>query len=453
VKRSLLTTLCGIAATLATLADAGVAGAQQPEAPGASGPFLRLEDLERMALEGNPTVQQAASVIQSVLGRREQARRYPNPIVGYQAEDIRAREPERGKHFLFLQQSIVTGSKRRHVRDAVAQEVVHAEAEEAMQRHRVLNGVRLAFYEALGAARLLEVRRELARNAREAVQVSEELFNIGQADRPDVLAVEIEAERVQLDVLRAEHDLERVWQTLAALLGNPELPRATLVGDLEAEIPALDEDAIRVAVLQQSPELRIARARVEHARASLARARAERVPNLFVRGGLGYNFEHVGPGRDAGVEALFEIGVPLPIFDRNQGNIATAEAQLRVAQQEVRRVELALRARLAEAFASYRNALRTVERYPREVLLRAQQGYELYLNRFRQMAAAYPQVLIARRTLGQVRAEYVRALVDAWQSAVLLQGYLLTDGLMAPEAVPGEPPVTVEAVPFTVTSP
>jgi hypothetical protein len=67
------------------------------------------------------------------------------------------------------------------------------------------------------------------------------------------------------------------------------------------------------------------------------------------------------------------------------------------------------------------------------------------------MAAAYPQVLITQRNLGQIRAEYVRAVVDARQHAVLLDGLLLTGGLDAPEAVPGEPAVTIEAVPFTTT--
>ncbi len=59
--------------------------------------------------------------------------------------------------------------------------------------------------------------------------------------------------------------------------------------------------------------------------------------------------------------------------------------------------------------------------------------------------------MIARRTLGQVRAEYVRALVEARHAAVLLEGFLLTGGLDAPEAIPGEPNVTIEAVPFTTT--
>lgn len=437
--------------TVPWLAGRGLAQASRPADP--TGRFLRLEDLERMALERNPTVRQADAVVRGVLGRRTQASLYPNPIVGVLAEDIAARAPGQSKYFVYLQQSIITGSKRRDVREAVQQELVHAEAEQEMQKQRVVNAVRLLFYETLGAARLVEVRRELARIAGEAVETSKELFNLGQADQPDVIEVEIEAERAQLEAASAERDLERVWRALAVMVGDPALPRAHLVGDLEAEIPAVDPDAIEAQLLRDSPELRIARARVEHAKASLARTRADRIPNFFVRGGLGYNFASFGTGKDVGVEALFEIGMPLPIFDRKQGDIATAEAQLALAQDELRRAELELRTRFDSVVTRYRDARAIVERYPREVLLRAQRSYELYLDRFRQMAAAYPQVLIAQRTLGQARVEYVRALVDVWQHAVILRGLLLTDGLTAPAPVPGEPPVTIEAVPFTVTSP
>jgi cobalt-zinc-cadmium efflux system outer membrane protein len=386
-----------------------------------------------------------------VLGRRRQFGFYPNPVVGASAEEITAREPGRAKYSVWAQQTFLTGSKRRHALDAVAQEQVHAEAEREMERQRVRNAVRLLYYETLGAARLVEIRRDLARIGREAVDVSEQLYNIGQADRPDVLEVEIEAERNELELEKAEHDLARVWQDLATMVGDPDLPFAPLAGDLEADVPAVDEAAVRHRVLEGSPELKIARARAEHAKASLARARAERVPNFFVRGGAGYNAQSFAPGKDIGAEFFVEIGVPLPLFNRNQGNIDSAEAQYKLAEAEVRRVELTLRSRLATSLRNYRDALRTADRYRRTILAQAQQGYQLYLGRFREMAAAYPQVLIAQRNLGQTRAEYVRALVDAWQNATLLDGFLLTGGLDAPAAVPGEPPITIDLVPFTAT--
>lgn len=428
-----------------TFAPVPAAGQSPPER------FLRLEELEKLALENNPTMAQADAIVRGVLGRVRQTRLYPNPIVGYAAEDVTAREPGRAKHSIWAQQTFITAGKRQHVAAAVAQERVHAEAEREMQRHRIVNAVRMLYYEALGAARLVQIRRDLARTAREAVEVSEELFNVGQADRPDVLEVEVEAGRTEIELTKAEHDLERVWQELAAMIGQPDLPATPLAGDLEAELPALDEAAIRLRILTESPEIKIARARLEHAKASLARARADRIPNFFVRGGVGYNLDRTDAGRDVGTEFSLEIGIPLPLFDRNQGTISAAQAQMRVAEAEVRRTELALRTRLAGAFRSYRDARRTAERYQSGVLQNAQQSHDLYLARFGEMAAAYPQVLISRRNLAQIRADYVRALVEARHAATLLEGLLLTGGLDAPEGVPGEPSVTIDVVPFTST--
>jgi cobalt-zinc-cadmium efflux system outer membrane protein len=441
--------LRGVTSLAAVIVAATCAQAQTPA--GTDERFLRLDELEQLATAKNPTIGQADAIARAVSGRQRQASRYPNPIVGYSADEITAREPSRGKHSFWVQQSIITAGKRAIVQRAIAQEAVHAQAEQAMQRHRVLNAVRMGFYEVLGAARIVEVRRELARLAREAVDISEDLYNIGQADRPDVLEVTIEAERAELELARAQTDLERAWHELTAVVGEPEMPYTPLAGDLEAELPVIDEAAVREQILNASPELRIARARAEHARASLARARADRVPNFFVRGGAGYNLARTDRGSEVGAEFFAEIGVPLPIFDRNQGTIDQAEAQLRLGEAELRRTELSLRSRLAAALRSYRDAIRTAERYQQTVLGSAQRSYQLYLSRSREMAASYPQVMIARRTLAQVRAEYVRALIDARQAAVLLQGFLLTGGLDAPAAIPGEPAVTIEAVPFTTT--
>src|SRR5262249_15541677 len=91
--------------------------------------------------------------------------------------------------------------------------------------------------------------------------------------------------------------------------------------------------------------------------------------------------------------------------------------------------------RLAESYARYLNALGIAARYNRDILPRAQQAYDMYLAKFRQMAAAYPQVLLAQRTLFEARSEYIGAQVELWQSVVALRGLLLTGGLNAPSAM------------------
>jgi cobalt-zinc-cadmium efflux system outer membrane protein len=86
---------------------------------------------------------------------------------------------------------------------------------------------------------------------------------------------------------------------------------------------------------------------------------------------------------------------------------------------------------MASSFRAYRSARTMVEKYRTQVIPRARQAYEMYLSNFRQMAAAYPQVLIAQRTLFQVEVEYARALVELRRGAAGLRGFLLEGGLDA----------------------
>jgi outer membrane protein, heavy metal efflux system len=414
---------------------------QQPSGEnrqGAAGPTLRLEDFERLALQNNPTLRQAEAAVRAAEGRRVQAGLMPNPTVGYFGEEISTRAPgSLSEHGVFFEQEFPLGGKLSKSRRVFAEEKTQAEAEAAAQRQRVLNTVRALYYEALGAQQLVDVRTELARIAREAVGISGELFNVGQADRPDVLAGEIEAELAQLDLVTAENRRDQVWQQLAAVVGDPFLKPVRLAGTLERGLPILDEQTTLATLLSDSPEVKRARAGVARANAAITRAEAGRAPDLFVRGGFGYNREFFDAppsiaGRRVGPEAQVEVGLRIPLWNRNQGGIAAAGAEAEIAEREARRVELVLRARMATAFRTYQNALSVVNRYERQIIPRAQRAYDLYLTRFRQMAASYPQALIAQRTLFQARADYVAALVDVWRSAVQIQGFLLTGGLDAP---------------------
>ncbi|HUH12971.1 MAG TPA: TolC family protein, partial [Longimicrobiales bacterium] len=121
--------------------------------------------------------------------------------------------------------------------------------------------------------------------------------------------------------------------------------------------------------------------------------------------------------------------VPLPLFDRQQGSLAAAAADVEVAAREVERLELARRDDLAAALKDYADARSAADRYRNRILPRAEQAADLYRKSFEQMAAAYPQVLIAQRVLQRTRVEYVQALVALWRSATLLDGLLLRGGL------------------------
>jgi cobalt-zinc-cadmium efflux system outer membrane protein len=397
------------------------------------GPVVTLAELERMAAERNPTLAQAQGAIRAAEGRRRQAGAFPNPVVGYFAEGLAFRAlGETSEHGVFVEQTIPLGGKLGKAKRVFEREREQAEAVAAAQAQRVTNSVRALYFEALGAQQLVELRASLADLAREAVEITKELYNVGQADRPDQLEIEIEAERAEIELLRAQGDWEQAWRAVAAMAGNPELRPARLAGSLDEGEAALDQEQLLATLLRDSPELRAARAGVERARAELSRQRAERIPDLFVSAGVGYNNEVLErDGRKTGAEGRIEVGVNVPIFNRNRGGISAAAAELAIAERELERLQLSLRSRMASSFREYRSARTTVEKYRAEVIPRARQAYELYLSNFRRMAASYPQVLIAQRTLFQVEVEYARALVELRRTSASLRGFLLEGGLDA----------------------
>jgi len=396
---------------------------------------LTLADLEQMALSNNPTLAQAATEIRAASARKLQAGLYPNPTVGYQGEQIRGGIQGGGEQGFLISQNIVLGRKLGLSREVAEQERKQAGAEAEEQRLRVINSVRMFYYRALAAQEMVELRHKLSQVANDAVQTSHQLANVGQADQPDVLQAEVEGDQAELAVVAAEQNQLRAWRALAATVAKPEMPLTHLAGNL-SDLPEGNPDQWLQAMVEESPAVKIAKLGVTRAEAALVRSKRERIPDLQLRGGLQQNQElNQITHRAIGLQGFAEVGVQIPVVNRNQGNTEAAKAEVERAHQEVQRVQLVLRERAATLLQNYITARSTVEGYRERMIPRARNVYELYLKSYRGMAAAYPQVLIAQRTLFQLQADYIAALENLWANSIALKGFLLTDGLEAPSRV------------------
>ena len=415
---------------------------------------ITLEELQQMALQNNPTFRQSAANIQAAEGRKKQSGLYPNPTVGYQGEQIRGGSFHGGEQGVFVQQDIVMGGKLGLNRKIFDQELRQAETEGEEQKVRVVTNVRMSYIQALAAQQTLELRHNLSQLADDAVATSHQLANVGQADAPDVLESEVEAQQAQLAVTMAEQNQRRVWKALAAVVGNPRLPLMKVEGKLE-DTALVNADDLVEKIVNESPAVRIAELGVKRAEAALARAKREPIPDLQLRGGLQQNGELLSDGRAVGLQGFADVGVRIPIFNRNQGNIATAKADAERATREVERVKLVLRERAASVVQNYGFSQTAVDRYKNQMIPRAQKAYEMYAKKYQDMAAAYPQVLIAQRTLMQLEVSYITAMENFATSSLSLQSYLLTDGLEAPSQPGGiDQPVREVNIPFQMgTSP
>src|SRR6266567_3458162 len=405
----------------------------EPEQPAPKpGPVYTLEQLQQSAIEHNPTLKQAQAEIRAAEGRKRQAGLYPNPTVGYQGEQIRGGSQRGGEQGGFIQQDIALGGKLGAAQRVFEQERRQAEAEREEQLLRVQNAVAMAYYQSLAAQETVVIRGTLLKLAQDALATAQQLFNVGQADEPDVLQAQVEAGQEEIALVSAQQRRQMLWRSLAAVIGQPNLPFGNLVGKLE-ELPDVDTQKLLDNILQNSPAVRIASLSFARAQAELDRAKREPIPDLQLRAGIQQNRELLEPtGQPIGLQGFAEVGVRIPIFNRNQGSVQAARADIERADLEQQRVQLLLRERSSSVVQNYLTARAAVERYKNQMLPQAEKAYQLYLNRYRNMASAFPQVLVSQRTLFQLQTDYISSLETLWVSTVTLKGFLLSDGLEAP---------------------
>jgi len=395
--------------------------------PGMAQQALTLAELERMAVAASPGLAQSQSEVRAAAGRALQAGLYPNPVVGASGDHVAGGPVLRGGDLGgFVEQRVVMAGKLWLQRGAAEQGRVAAGHMQEAERLRVLITIRELYYRALGEQQIVAARQDMAEVASRTAKTRRELANLGQADRPDVLAADIEAQRAELGVTMARNALDRTWREIAAVVGRSDLAASRLDGDFEA-VPKVDAEAALAAINAGNPELLAADANRAGADLQLRRARVENIPDIMVRGGVRYNRELIGPGEAIGTEGFFDIGVQIPIFNRNQGAIAAAGAEAERARLQGRRERLALTRRFAGVYKEYRDAVDAAARYRDSMIPAAREAYEMYVGNFANMAAPYPQVLTAQRNLFQLQEDYVTALIAAWRSAVAIEGLLVME--------------------------
>jgi outer membrane protein, heavy metal efflux system len=228
---------------------------------------------------------------------------------------------------------------------------------------------------------------------------------------------------VDLMIQRAELDLEAAWNELAATAGIAHLARTPLIGELEAPLGERDAETVYQQIISTSPLLASARARVDRARANLQLQQQQPIPNITAQLGAGHD--------DAtGDEfANVQFSLPLPLHNRNQGNVRAAHAEYCEAMQNVQRLMLQIRRDLAGVMREYQIARVTVEQYESSILPKANESLDLIQQAQDAGQIDFLRVLTARRMFFDANLEYIQALGNLAQADAKLDGLLLSGGL------------------------
>jgi cobalt-zinc-cadmium efflux system outer membrane protein len=182
------------------------------------------------------------------------------------------------------------------------------------------------------------------------------------------------------------------------------------------------------------------------------------IPNINVMGG--YQRQVGIPAMDQG---LVQVMMAVPLFDRNQGNIRSARADIASSRANLRTIELDLATKAAQTIAAYRTSQRLVEWYETYILPKARETVQLTQTLYARGEVTFLSLLQAQRILTETELAFVESQAERWNGAVTIADLLQLEafplGLDAPGAIdsnaadselnpaPIAPPAAAPAIP------
>ncbi|MBY0456119.1 MAG: TolC family protein, partial [Gemmataceae bacterium] len=286
-------------------------------------PEVTLPDLINLTVERNPRLAQVGWAVETARGRAIQAGLYPNPTVSVTGDELGDRQGPGGIWTApLVQQEIVTGNKLGLSKAAALKEVDQAALRVVSERYALFTNVRQNYWEVVTLQKRAEVLGQLIGLADKSVENANKLLKAKEGSELDVVQLEVDLERYKAELDSTNRALPAAFRRLAASVGVDDLPDMKVVGDLEIPLPDYELVRLRAYVLGIHPDLRAAQIGVERAQLVLKRATVEPIPNVTV--GTGYVRQNQNKSNDWTISA----SVPVPLWNRNQGNIFAAKAQV-----------------------------------------------------------------------------------------------------------------------------
>ncbi|MBC8116427.1 MAG: TolC family protein, partial [Candidatus Saccharimonas sp.] len=299
---------------------------------------------------------------------------------------------------------------------AVCREVVQAEFRYVRTRFELLTAVRQGYFVTLAAQRRVEVLTRLVDIAGKSQQATSRLQEAGEGTRSDTLLFEIELEKAELGLENAETKWRATERQLVAILGLRDLQLSRIRGDLTESLEGVATQVLLDGFVPYNADVQFAEQEVERNRFLLQRAIVQPFPNVTIYGGYQYQ---VQPLHNMG---MLQASVPLPFWNRNEGNIASANAQIFKAQATVEQVQNLIAKQMADAAGRYRIADQQARRYEQKIIPKAREGVKIMQEGFAQGQFDFLRLLQTQRALVDANLGYIDALETRWLSAAELAG-------------------------------
>ena len=386
---------------------------------------LTIEKLLELGATRRADLQAARQKLAIAEGRLQQAGFRPNPTLNGEYGTARILGGEDENQFsVGVTQVFETGGKRNR-RTAVAKlELQQIRAEVLTLERQLTVGIRTAYTNALSAARQLDVLEKLITANLEIVRVIEARLKEGDVAPLDVNLVKVEADRLKIQAIQARSDLETSLLQLKNLIGADVAESIKLAPQTERP-PRLDLglNELTEIALKERADLQAARLGEELGTARIDLAKANAVPN--VAGSITYSrnkrITDFPPQIGGSVvnrdnELTFGVSVDIPIFNRNQGEIASATGEKVQATRQREFLETTIKRDAAVAFRKYRAASETLVIYTTQILPRSEENLKSVQSAYGFGEFSIFEVVNEQRRLTENISGYNQALRDYYNA-------------------------------------
>ena len=379
---------------------------------------LTLDDVVTRVFARNLSVEAAKHRLEAARAERIAAQLRPNPSLTVGADQLKVSGPtatgELYEASATVSQPIELGDKRARRRDVAELTVAVAEAQVAEVVHLRLVEAKRAFYEAVLARDGLARARTVRESYDQLVGSTQTRFDAGDVAEGELIKARLERARADVAVAQSGLSLRQAIIRLLDLLGDADFaPEREIVGDLTVPSAPPQLVELRAIAARERQSLVAAERSADLATRRLALERSKATPDVSPF--LGYH--RVGENNTV----LFGFMIPLPLSDRNQGAIARAVAEEKVAQTETARHRQRVLADVESAWAGWQTARARVAAVESGLLPQAAESLEIARAAYRDGAIGLLEYLEAQRTLADVRHEHARSLFEAQASRLMLE--------------------------------
>ena len=383
---------------------------------------VTLDEAVALLRRQSPELLAGALKVRAAQGDVTTARLYPNPTLSFGAGNFpigRTNPPGIGagdtvNEQVGIGQELVLWGKRGERIAAAHGRMAAAGAERADLDRRLVFEVRARFVRTLVAGERLRLARENLTHYRETVRVSRERADAGEISAAEFDKIALEQRGFEHEVADAEIERRQAVAELLPLLGL-DVADLVPVGELRLPAARTDTDTLVSEALRRRPDLTAAERAAEAAEAALRLARAERWPNVTV--GVQYTHDEFQVAGNLANSLGANFSLPLPLVNRNQGEIQRAEAEALIARREVQKLRLGIPQEVRTAVTSYTVAGERVRRFEEAFLRQSEDARRAAEVSYREGAISLLEFVEAERTFIQTQRDHLDALLDGHLSA------------------------------------